>query len=104
MSLEVGEHIPAAGAATYLDNVARHARVGAVLSWALPAQGGHFHVNEMPAVWVITEMATRGFRRDDEGTTEMRRQATKDWLRTTTHVFIRIAGAAGVAGIEMVST
>jgi len=44
-SLEVLEHIPAAHEHTALDNVARVAREGVVLSWATPGQEGFHHVN-----------------------------------------------------------
>ena len=40
MSLEVGEHIPADYEAIFLDNLARHAKEGVLLSWARPNQGG----------------------------------------------------------------
>ena len=29
----------------FLDNIVRHARIGVVLSWAVPGQGGFHHVN-----------------------------------------------------------
>lgn len=92
LSLEVGEHIPAAGAAAYLDNLARHAGAGLVLSWALPAQGGHHHVNEQPAAWLIAQLAARGFAHDEAGTAALRQRAQKDWLKATTHVFLRASG------------
>ncbi|KAK7004434.1 hypothetical protein BgiMline_005954, partial [Biomphalaria glabrata] len=36
LSIEVGEHIPPQYEDTYLDNLARHAREGLILSWASP--------------------------------------------------------------------
>ncbi|CAG5124210.1 unnamed protein product, partial [Candidula unifasciata] len=36
VSVEVGEHIPAKFEDIYLDNLARHAKEGIVLSWAVP--------------------------------------------------------------------
>ena len=40
MSLEVAEHIPPQFTDAFLRNVRCHARVGAVISWALPSQRG----------------------------------------------------------------
>ncbi len=45
MSLEVGEHIPKEQESAYVGNIVRHASRGVVLSWAVPGQGGHHHVN-----------------------------------------------------------
>ncbi len=53
ISLEVAEHIPAQFEAVYMDNIARHAREGVVLSWARPGQGGYSHVNNRPFEYVV---------------------------------------------------
>ena len=39
LCLEVGEHIPKKYESVLIDNIASHARVGAVISWAIPGQG-----------------------------------------------------------------
>ena len=44
-SLEVGEHIPPEKTATFVDNLARHAEKGIVISWAIIGQNGFYHVN-----------------------------------------------------------
>ena len=64
VSLEVLEHIPADYEQTALDNVARVAREGVVLSWATPGQEGFHHVNNQPLEHVEEVMAARNFRRD----------------------------------------
>ena len=88
-SLEVGEHLPARFSAVYLDNVARHARHGILLSWALPGQTGHSHVNERNNSEVISDMAARGFLFDAEATHRAKAQATLRWLKNTAMIFIR---------------
>ncbi len=45
MSLEVGEHIPKEQESAYIGNIVRHAFRGVVMSWAVPGQAGHHHVN-----------------------------------------------------------
>lgn len=45
MSLEVGEHLPAASAAAFVDSITAHAQV-VVFSAAIPEQGGTAHINE----------------------------------------------------------
>ena len=60
-SLEVGEHLPAQYSNTFLDNIVRHARHGILLSWALPGQTGHSHVNERINEGVISDMSARNF-------------------------------------------
>lgn len=47
-SLEVAEHVNAASADTFVENLARHATGAILFSAAPPGQGGEFHVNEQP--------------------------------------------------------
>lgn len=47
-SLEVAEHIQAAAANTFVDNLVKHSRGLILFSAAPPGQGGEFHVNEQP--------------------------------------------------------
>ena len=46
-SLEVAEHLPAAAASTFIDNLVAHGSV-VLFSAAAPGQGGEHHVNERP--------------------------------------------------------
>ena len=46
-SLEVAEHVPAAAAGIFVDNLVRHGDL-ILFSAAPPGQGGEFHVNEQP--------------------------------------------------------
>ncbi|XP_069195056.1 uncharacterized protein [Procambarus clarkii] len=64
MSLEVGEHIPESGEKNFLDNLVKHACVGVVVSWAVPGQVGHSHVNCRSNDYVRREMTARGLESD----------------------------------------
>lgn len=51
LSVEVGEHLPASAASTFVQTVARHGDLVA-FGAALPGQGGHHHLNEQwPDYW-----------------------------------------------------
>jgi len=87
--LEVLEHLPPVYESTALDNLARPARVGVVLSWARPGQGGFGHVNPRPRNYVVDAMERRGFRVDEIWTTKLRDAATFDWFSFTVNVYRR---------------
>ena len=72
VSLEVAEHIPAQQEGAYLDNLHRHNRRGIVMSWAVPGQAGHFHVNCQPAEAVISKLQALGYDYDDAFSRELR--------------------------------
>lgn len=46
-SLEVAEHLPAAAAEEFIDNLVAHSPI-VLFSAAVPGQGGEYHVNEQP--------------------------------------------------------
>ncbi|XP_069195069.1 uncharacterized protein [Procambarus clarkii] len=73
MSLEVGEHIPESGEKNFLDNLVKHACVGVVLSWAVPGQGGHSHVNCRSNDYVRKEMAAQGLESDKLAEVKLRK-------------------------------
>jgi len=87
--LEVLEHVPANYEATALDNLTRHARLGVVLSWALPGQNGFGHVNTRPGDYVVAAMEHRGFRLDDVWTNKLRDAAVFSWFKFTINVYRR---------------
>jgi len=89
LCLEVLEHVPTFYEETALDNVVRPARVGVVLSWARPGQGGFAHVNPRLQDYVVKAMERRGFRVDEIWTTKLRDAATFAWLRFTVNVYRR---------------
>ena len=75
LSLEVGEHVPARYADAFLDNLARAATVGLVLSWAVPGQRGFFHVNCLANGEVVRRVEQRGFVHDVPLTAFLRGEA-----------------------------
>ena len=88
LCLEVGEHIPAEFEDTFLDNVTDHAKKIAILSWAVPGQGGYGHVNERENGWVIFQMALRGFDIDPVLTDQLRQSVSNaHWFKDTVMVF-----------------
>jgi len=60
-SLEVGEHLPARAATSFVDTLVSHAAV-VLFSAATPGQGGEHHVNEQPLEYWRTIFRQRGFR------------------------------------------
>ncbi|XP_059178587.1 uncharacterized protein LOC131957810, partial [Physella acuta] len=91
ISVEVGEHIPAKFEDIYLDNLARHAREGIVLSWAVPGQGGLSHVNTKPLEAVKDQMKKRGFLINLSASTPLREAATFYWLKANVYVYNRLS-------------
>jgi len=54
LCLEVGEHLPKGTEDILMDNIARHAKIGAVISWATPEFPSPYHPNTL-----IVEESTR---------------------------------------------
>jgi len=59
-TLEVAEHLPAAKADLFVDNLVAHGDV-ILFSAAVPHQGGEHHVNEQPPEYWRTRFAKRGY-------------------------------------------
>eukprot|EP00455_Lapot_gusevi_P000335 TRINITY_DN10156_c0_g1_i2.p1 TRINITY_DN10156_c0_g1~~TRINITY_DN10156_c0_g1_i2.p1 ORF type:complete len:274 (-),score=30.46 TRINITY_DN10156_c0_g1_i2:323-1144(-) len=89
LCLEVGEHLPARFQNTLLDTLHLLNRKGVVLSWAVPGQGGHGHVNELPNEVIVSSMKRRGYRLDKELTLKGRSITTFPHFRKTLMVFLR---------------
>lgn len=88
MSIEVGEHIPKKYEDIYLYNILNTARKGVVLSWALPKQAGHHHVNGKDNNNVICLMEKLGFSFDTAKTNALRNTVTNcHWLKNTVMIF-----------------
>lgn len=91
LSLEVGEHIPPDKSDAYLDNVVGSANGGEIiLSWALPGQPGHGHINCRSGEWVIEEMNKRGYDMVITKTNELRMAVDGchcTWFRNTLMYF-----------------
>jgi SAM-dependent methyltransferase len=89
LCLEVGEHMPAEYADQLLDNVCRNAEKRVVLSWAIPGQVGHGHVNCQSNEWVAEQMSRRGFVRNATIENELRTVATLPYFKNTLMVYDR---------------
>jgi len=88
MSLEVAEHIPPPFTDAFLRNVRCHARVGAVISWALPSQtGGLGHVNMRDEADAQASVQRWGFHVDHNATTAARAASTLPWFKKSISVY-----------------
>jgi len=90
---EVGEHVPVEFVNTLLGNIVRHAKVGVVLTWALPGQPGVGHVNCLPTASVKNLMSRRGFCLMPCTSQLTRAAANGKHFRKTAMVFVKCAGA-----------
>ncbi len=72
LCLEVGEHIPPALTSRFIDNLDRLTLDHLVLSWAVPGQTGHGHVNELTNGEVAALLDPRGLVLDEAATVKMR--------------------------------
>lgn len=89
ISLEVGEHIPAAYQDVFLDNVCRHAGRLICISWACEGQPGDGHVNCRNNDWVVEQLSRRGFLHQSEDSATLRGMSRLPWFRNTLMVFVR---------------
>ena len=87
LSLEVAEHIPPQYMDAFLRNIRCHAKIGAVVSWALPGQGGHHHVNNKSEEEQHAAMKRWGFQVDSEMTNEARGVAKLPWFKNTVSIY-----------------
>lgn len=88
VSLEVAEHIPREYEPHFLKNLHEHNKEGIILSWALPAQGGHHHVNGRTNDEVTTIFDQLGYTRDKKMEKYLRNSVTEAmWFRNTIMVF-----------------
>jgi cyclopropane fatty-acyl-phospholipid synthase-like methyltransferase len=55
-SIEVAEHIPKTYEQIYINNLVRHASHGIILSWAVPKQEGHGHVNNQDFSYIEEQL------------------------------------------------
>ncbi|XP_042858290.1 uncharacterized protein LOC122244448 [Penaeus japonicus] len=87
MSIEVGEHIPAKAEDVFMDNLVTHACKGVVLSWAVPGQGGHNHVNTRSNDYIKSKMADKGLVADEDSQNRIRQAVNISWFKDTIMVF-----------------
>jgi 2-polyprenyl-3-methyl-5-hydroxy-6-metoxy-1,4-benzoquinol methylase len=89
LSLEVGEHIPKQFESTFIDNICKHCVKGAVVSWAIPNQVGRGHFNCQSNIYIIQQMANRGFKVDLQSGSNLRDHSSRAWFKNTIMVFLR---------------
>jgi hypothetical protein len=92
VTMEVAEHIPAQYEATFLETVLSTARLGVILTWARPGQGGHGHVNEQDEAYVAQRLEAAGFDELDVASQFLRAHASFFWLKSNSRVFVRRGG------------
>jgi len=89
LSLEVGEHIPAEFQDAFIGNLHTHNRLGIVISWAVPGQGGCGHVNCRDNGYVRGIFHELGYTSDYGAQTQLRAAASMVWFKNTLMVFRR---------------
>ncbi|XP_025114464.1 uncharacterized protein LOC112576322 isoform X2 [Pomacea canaliculata] len=87
--LEVAEHVPARYELVLVDNIARHARKGIVLSWGHPGQPGFHHVNNKSPEDVKRLLDEAGFALNDSSSSLLRQNSTFFWIVQNIFVFER---------------
>lgn len=89
LCLEVLEHIPQHSSRTVLENLRRHARKGAVISWALSYTNylDPLHVNGRDDPDVLEALREVGFERDAEATDMLRAASTLWWVGESVAVY-----------------
>ena len=90
MCLEVGEHIPSESTHDLIALLDKHNRYGILLSWAIPGQGGHSHINERSNDNVIQLLSEKGYYQDSwckEFQNYGRQEAIYFWFQNTFMVF-----------------
>jgi hypothetical protein len=90
MSLEVGEHIPKFYEEIFIGNIIRNAKDLVILSWAVPGQGGHGHVNCLENSYIKALMKEYGFENRIYAENILRACSSLNWFKDTIMVFKRI--------------
>jgi len=91
MCLEAGEHIPHTYEHIVLRNLHTHNCRGIVLSWAVPRQPGHGHINMHTNAFLVATLLELGYYHNATATVEMRRDRhmRAKWFRKSIMVFER---------------
>ena len=91
-TLEVAEHLPAAKAELFVDNLVAHGDI-ILFSAAVPHQGGEHHVNEQPPEYWRGKLKARGFAVFDFVRPRLaRRTEVMPWYRFNTYLYANEAG------------
>lgn len=90
MSLEVGEHIPKRYEQIFIQNLIDHSHNLIILSWAIPGQGGHGHVNCADNSYIKDIFKAKHFLNRLHIENILRQSATYNWFHNTIMVFQRV--------------
>lgn len=90
MSLEVAEHIPKEYSDVFINNLHLVNKKGIILSWGVPGQKGHSHVNLRPNSEIIEKITKLGYVYDENFSNMGRQRAKYVWFHNTFMVFRRI--------------
>jgi cyclopropane fatty-acyl-phospholipid synthase-like methyltransferase len=83
ISLEVAEHIPKQFEDIYIQNVHNSNTKGIILTWAIPGQGGHGHVNEQPNEYALNKFLSLGYKYNTTDSNILRNNAELWWFKKT---------------------
>lgn len=83
LSFEVGEHIPEIFESTYIENLVKHCNSHLIISWAIPHQQGHGHVNELLNEEVIKKIQAHGFNFNSSCSKFLRMRTELKWFKNT---------------------
>jgi len=91
LCLEVGEHIPQKYEQQFLENLNNMCDRRLILSWAIPGQGGHYHVNEKTNEYIIKRMEGFGLYLHHTDTAALREDIEDEfwWFKHSLMVFDR---------------
>lgn len=91
LCLEVAEHLRPEDEPRLLHTIDQYCDEWLVLSWAVPGQGGHKHLNERPNSYVCHRFAERGFAFQAAEAFMLRESIDRKakWFRNTIMVFKR---------------
>lgn len=87
ISLEVGEHIPKELENKFIYNICKHSLGYAIVSWAIPGQGGYGHVNCQTNEYIKKQFKGFGFSPCNLAEEELRKESTLSWFKNTIMVF-----------------
>lgn len=91
VSFEVGEHIPREFENNFFINIARHAREGAIISWAEEEQPGDGHINCRSRYFVEKYMRRANFLKDTLFTRQFNQYCKNPFLKMNAQVFFRVS-------------
>ena len=90
MSIEVAEHLPMHLESNFLYMLHVHNNMGVVLTWAVPGQDGHRHVNCQSNSYVKCVMTKLlNYTVVEEVNTKLKSVATLSWIKNTAMAFFK---------------